>query len=175
MSGESSATKDQEAFQQEAEAVMRQLRAGQAPKDVVRDLEADGWSKDDAVTFVGKVEQLWRTVDAPGDTWTASEIEARFPHMRPMGFMPWMFRLNGCGVALYGARDQDAQTGTYIKTHAISLIFFPVFALGAYRVAKADGGEGWHLIGKEPLSAFVRTWNMLVVAAVLGWIAHVIW
>ena len=29
---------------------------------------------------------------------------------------PFLFRLNGCGAGLYGHRDLDDETGTYVKT-----------------------------------------------------------
>ncbi|MDP6357110.1 MAG: hypothetical protein QF473_18495, partial [Planctomycetota bacterium] len=76
-----------------------------------------------------------------------------------------MFSINGCGLSVCGNRDYDAETGTYIKTHCICLVFIPVLALGAYRVADAETG-GWYFIGKVPLSVFARFWNMLIFGGI---------
>jgi hypothetical protein len=103
-------------------------------------------------------------------------MEERFPKMRPMGNPPTLMRINGCGVGLYGRRDFDAETSTYVKTYCLSLVFLPVLALGAYRVADAD--RGWYFFGKEPLSFFARTWNKVVAAVALfaalqiGWTSY---
>jgi Tfp pilus assembly protein PilF len=95
------------------------------------------------------------------------DVDPIFRDLKPIRSTPPMFRVNGCGVALYGARDHDARTGTYVTTHCISLLFIPVFALGAYRVANAEGG-GYYILGKGRLSGFARFWNLLVVFALLA-------
>lgn len=94
-----------------------------------------------------------------------AELRRRFPQMRPIKSSPTMFTYNGIGTALYGGRDADHETGTYVKTLCATVIFVPVFALGSYRVAKADGG-GWYFLGKEPLAVMAKWWNILVVLAI---------
>lgn len=97
-------------------------------------------------------------------------VNGRFPRMRPVKSPPAMFRINGCGVALYGSRDQDAETGTYVATWCLALVFIPVLALRAYRVARSPRG-GWYFVGREPLSALAKGWNLLVVAGIAAGIA----
>jgi hypothetical protein len=57
--------------------------------------------------------------------------KTKFPKMTPGKSAPPLFRFNGCGVSIYGSRDHDAETGTYVATWCISLLFVPVFALRA--------------------------------------------
>ncbi|MBI5394506.1 MAG: hypothetical protein HZA91_04335 [Verrucomicrobia bacterium] len=98
--------------------------------------------------------------------------------MRPIKKAPSLFTLNGFGFAMYGKRDFDAETGTYIKTRYLCALFIPIVSLGAYRVADAREG-GWYFLGKESLSPFARAWNFgaawmaAVLAVSLGWSAYV--
>src|SRR5205807_371887 len=79
---------------------------------------------------------------------------------------PPLFRINGCGFGVYGKRDFDPETGTYVKTYCFCLLFIPVVALSAYRVA--DASRGWYFLGRVPLSGFARVWNVLLLAVALG-------
>jgi hypothetical protein len=103
--------------------------------------------------------------------------EKRFPKMSPMNGVPSLSTINGCGLSLYGGRDHDPITGTYVKTHVFVMVFIPIFFLKAFRVADAESG-GWYFIGREPLSGFARGWNKLLfitLFAVIGgsmWNAH---
>jgi tetratricopeptide (TPR) repeat protein len=104
-------------------------------------------------------------------------LRQKFPGMRPMSGTPPLFRLNGIGVSVYGKRDVDEETGTYIKTLCLCVLFVPLIPLAAYRVADASNG-GWFFLGKERLSNFARSWNLaaLGIALLLGmnlaWTAH---
>ena len=77
-------------------------------------------------------------------------------------------------MTVVGRRGVDERTGTYVKTLAITFVWFPLFLVRAYLVADSPYG-GWHFIGKEPLSDFARAWNLVglgVVIAVLISIAR---
>src|SRR5262249_46444483 len=76
-------------------------------------------------------------------------LEEKFPNLRLIQSPPSLHTINGIGTTIYGARDHDPETGTYVKTHWFCVLFIPVLALGAYRVADAE--RGWYFIGKEPL------------------------
>jgi tetratricopeptide (TPR) repeat protein len=91
----------------------------------------------------------------------------KFTDMRPIRSAPTLQTVNGIGTTIYGRRDYDPETGTYVKTHCFSVLFIPVLALGAYRVADAEGG-GWYFIGKVPLSGLARAWNLLLPVLILG-------
>lgn len=104
-------------------------------------------------------------------------LAQRFPKLKAIKSAPTLFRVNGFGMGMAGRRDFDAETGTYLKTHCLTALFIPVFALGAYRVAdSADGG--WQFLGRENTSTVAKAWNSLFALAVvvligLGfWSAH---
>ena len=93
------------------------------------------------------------------------DMSSKFPSMTPIKSPPTLHRINGCGFGMYGRRDYDAQTCTYVSTLCLTLIFVPLFCLKAYRVAQAAGG-GWYFYGREPLSKAARLWNMLLVLGI---------
>ena len=101
-------------------------------------------------------------------------LEQRFPDMKPMGGTPALFRLNGFGLAMAGKRGFDPNTGTYIKSHVITALWIPIFALGAYRVADSGDG-GWYFIGKVAKSSFAKIWNTFLVSAIAMLIAMGFW
>jgi hypothetical protein len=90
----------------------------------------------------------------------------RFPDMKPINGPPSLFTLNGVGLMVYGERDHDPLTGTYVVTLFFTIVFVPIFAFSAYRVAPAQEG-GWYFLGKVPLSRVTRGWNFGVLAAIL--------
>ncbi len=92
------------------------------------------------------------------------DLRERFPDMTPLKGSPTLFRVNGCGIGLYGSRDRDAETGTYVKTRCLCAVFVPLLAIDSFRVADARGG--WQVLGKQPLSAFAKGWNLLLVIAI---------
>ena len=69
---------------------------------------------------------------------SSDDLEAKFPDMSPISSPPTLFTMNGCGLTIYGNRDRDAATQTYVKTRSICLIFIPIIPIDAYRVADAD-------------------------------------
>jgi len=93
-------------------------------------------------------------------------LKDKFPDLQPISSAPSLFTMNGIGLGVYGRRDYDDETGTYVTTHCNCVIFVPVLALGAYRVADAPSG-GYYFVGKSPISMFAKGWNMLLAAAVL--------
>lgn len=96
----------------------------------------------------------------------SNKLQDRFPDMQPVNSAPWLSTINGIGMTLYGRRDYDDETNTYIKTWCFCLLYLPIFALRAYRVADAE--SGWYFIGREPMSALTKAWNLLVVVAIVA-------
>ncbi len=90
-------------------------------------------------------------------------LQSTFPEMTPITSMPTLSSINGIGFTVYGNRDYDPETGSYVKTYVFCLLFLPILALRAYRVA--DGPTGWYFLGRVPLSPFARAWNWLVLGA----------
>jgi len=102
-----------------------------------------------------------------------NDLESRFPDMRPLKSLPALSTVNGFGCTVYGSRDYDPDTGTYVKTHCLCVLFIPLLMLGAYRVA--DAPQGWYFIGRVPLSLLAKAWNWLVILAILGGIGFFGW
>src|SRR6516225_3085693 len=101
------------------------------------------------------------------------DLASKFPDMRPLKKVPSLVFINGCGTTVYGTRDYDDETGTYVTTHCFCLLLVPVVALGAYRVAR--DGPTWFFLGRVPLSTFARLWNSLVFGALLLAVGLVGW
>jgi tetratricopeptide (TPR) repeat protein len=100
-------------------------------------------------------------------------LEEKFPNLRPIKSPPSLQLINGIGTAVYGRRDYDDETGTYVKTHWFCLVFLPMLALGAYRVADAE--RGWYFLGREPLSGLAKLWNWLLVLGIAFGAGGVFW
>src|SRR5262245_23952779 len=90
---------------------------------------------------------------------------------------PSLVSLLGTGTMLVGGRERDAATGTYVKTQAVTVLFVPLVAIGAWRVFDAPDG-GWFFREKVALSPFARGWNKLfalllvVTVGVGGWLFY---
>jgi hypothetical protein len=98
----------------------------------------------------------------------------KFHDLRPLRSAPPLMRAAGCGFGLYGSRGFDADTGSYVKTYCFSLLFLPVLALGAYRVADAPDG-GWYFLGRVRLSPLARLWNSCLIALLAGGLGLLLW
>src|SRR6266511_3307271 len=101
-------------------------------------------------------------------------LEERFPDLKPISSAPSLWMVNGFGTTVYGSRDYDPDTGTYVKTRCITGLFIPFCCTSAYRVADAPNG-GWYFLGKVPLSGLARSWNVFVVLLIVGGIGLGLW
>jgi len=79
---------------------------------------------------------------------------------------PSLYTINGIGTTFYGRRDYDAATNSYVTTHVLTLLFFPVLPIGAYRVIDA-GQNTYKILGKVPLS-IPAIWYRRVVLGLGG-------
>jgi hypothetical protein len=86
-------------------------------------------------------------------------IWQKFPRLKPLSKPPSLSTVNGFGLGVYGRRDYDQETETYVITRCLSALYLPLFALDAFRVADA-GSRTWFFLGREPLSFFARAWNL---------------
>jgi tetratricopeptide (TPR) repeat protein len=93
-------------------------------------------------------------------------LQQKFPDMVPVTAPPALSTVNGIGFTVYGHRDDDAETGTYVKTHCFCVLFIPLFCAKAFRVANAAEG-GWYFLGKVPLSTLAKLWNFMVLGAIV--------
>ncbi|WP_372369065.1 tetratricopeptide repeat protein [Candidatus Uabimicrobium sp. HlEnr_7] len=102
------------------------------------------------------------------------DIQEIFPNIQPTQKAPTMYMVNGIGTNVYGKRDYHAETGAYLKTYCLAILFIPVLAFRAYRVLDAQNG-GWIFLGREPLSRFARGWNYFLLLGITSLIATGIW
>ena len=93
-------------------------------------------------------------------------LEDRFPNLQPIDSAPSLSTINGIGTCLYGRRDEDAETETYVSTLCFCLLFVPLLCLRSYRIADAGGGS-YYFLGREPMSALAKVWNVLMLFATL--------
>src|SRR5262249_24378604 len=95
-----------------------------------------------------------------------AEPSARFPDVRPITSDPQLFHLWGFGLYLYGERDFDPPTESFVRTVCFCLLYIPIFAWRAYRVAPTD--DGWKILGRVPVSPASRVLSALASLTVLG-------
>lgn len=103
-----------------------------------------------------------------------AELARKFPEMKPVKGSPLLFTLNGFGLSMYGQRNSDPETGTYVATRFITLLFVPVWAIGSYRVADAENG-GWYFLGKEGISKLWQTLNTAVLSIMIYAVGMMFW
>ena len=81
---------------------------------------------------------------------------------------PVVSTLNGFGPRFYGERDFDPATGSYVANRWLTLLFVPIFPLGAYRVTDADS-ESYCVLGRVPLPDSLKKarWAIAISVSVL--------
>jgi curved DNA-binding protein CbpA len=92
------------------------------------------------------------------------EEHAAYEGMRRIDEAPGLRTVNGFGTMLYGNRDHDARTETYVATVYFCALFIPVIPLACYRVRSA--GSGWQFVGKVPFGK-AQKWQLGVLGAAL--------
>jgi hypothetical protein len=97
-------------------------------------------------------------------------FEDRFPNLQPIGSAPSLSTVNGIGPCLWGRRDEDAETETYVSTLCFCAAFIPLLCLRAYRVAEAGPGV-YCFLGREPLSPLAKAWNVFVAIVLIAGIS----
>ena len=75
---------------------------------------------------------------------------------------PSMSTFNGIGTRLYGKRNYDSASQSYIATLYFTILYAPIFPLSAYRVRHA-GGNQYQFLGKVPLK-----WTAFIGPAVVA-------
>jgi hypothetical protein len=100
-----------------------------------------------------------------------SPLQARFPDLEP-GQPPSLFTINGVGFMMYGHRDYDEATGTYVTSACVTVLFVPIFIMSSYRVADAPAEGwfstgGWHVLGRVPLSPLAKGYNWMMLVVIL--------
>jgi hypothetical protein len=86
---------------------------------------------------------------------------------KPIASAPSLGTINGIGTRLYGRRNHDSQSGTYIATLYFTILYIPIIPIAAYRV-KDVGTNRYQFYGKVPLarSAFIAP--AIIALLILG-------
>jgi hypothetical protein len=148
MSDDPISDEQRQAWAQLASDLARLLSEGRTQSEITQMLVEQGWAYDTARDFVSKAHQQWQEWASTPEGQAAQaesrgiDLSERFPDLRPIRSVPSLFTVNGIGLTIYGARDRDAETDSYVKTHCFCFVFLPVFSLGAYRVIAAPGADG---------------------------------
>jgi len=90
-----------------------------------------------------------------------------FRDREPIGAAPTLWTINGCGTRIYGHAEPDTETGTYIGTLFVTLLFIPILTLSRFRMRDAEGG-GYQFFGRVPLGRFGWAWNAVVAGLLLA-------
>jgi hypothetical protein len=84
----------------------------------------------------------------------------------PIEAAPTLYTINGIGTMLYGQRDNDVRTGSYVATLYFTFFFVPLFPISCYRVRSA-GGRSWNFLAKVPYSKREKIHWAIFLAVVL--------
>lgn len=82
--------------------------------------------------------------------------------VKQIGSPPTMSTINGIGTRLYGKRNYDPASQSYIATLYFTFFYAPIFPLSSYRVKDA-GGNRYQFLGKVPLK-----WTAFIAPAVVA-------
>jgi tetratricopeptide (TPR) repeat protein len=101
----------------------------------------------------------------------------RFTDLTPIRSEPPQYHFFGCGLYLYGDRDFDVETQSFVRTLCFCLLYIPLIPMAAYRAAPAF--DGWRYLGRVPVSGGARLWSLILCLALLGaggaLGAHAVW
>lgn len=92
-----------------------------------------------------------------------SEIEL-FREMKPVSSPPTLLCVNSIGTRLYGRRDHDPRTQSFIATLYFVILFIPVFPIACYRVIQR-GEDSWSFLGKVPVGGGEKKHRAIALAA----------
>ena len=138
------------------------------------------WNAGDKLFQAGRIEEaeekLRRALPLASDT-QIPQITQALENCRQRrllgepGQKPALGTLNGIGTTLYGRRDYDAGTNTYVATQWLVFLFLPVFPLAAYRVRDA-ARNSYHIFGRVSVSPFAKKYRWVVAIGALVLMLH---
>jgi hypothetical protein len=73
---------------------------------------------------------------------------------------------HGFGPAFYGERDYDPATGSYVANRWFTLLYVPIFPLGAYRVIDADS-QSYCVLGRVALPDSLKRARWAIAISVI--------
>lgn len=98
---------------------------------------------------------------------------AVFKGMKPVTKAPGSVTVNGMGFKMYGKRDHDAQTDSYVATRYFVLFFLPVVPLASYRVRRK--GNDTFVLGRVPFGRNQRVHLATFLVVLVGLLGLAVW
>jgi len=87
--------------------------------------------------------------------------------MQPIWTAPSTFKVYGIGTTIFGERDHDEQTKSYVVTQYFTFFFIPLFPVANYRVREEHGAKYFlGRVGFRP-GQKVHMWGVLILAFAL--------
>jgi hypothetical protein len=102
------------------------------------------------------------------DEWVeVAKERTAYEGLKKLDCAPTMYTFNGIGTMLYGRRDYDPHSQSYIATLYLTFIFLPLFPLASYRV-KSVNGNRYQFLGRASMkkTAFIGPAIVAAVAAI---------
>jgi tetratricopeptide (TPR) repeat protein len=100
----------------------------------------------------------------PAPATPVSDLRADCPE-------PPQYNFLGFGLYLFGERDPDEETGSFVRTLYLCLMYLPVLALRSYRVEPTD--DGWRYLERVPVSRTARVFSLIATLGILGGLGYV--
>jgi hypothetical protein len=116
---------------------------------------------DDAMTNVGNALSILEA-----GSMVQADPSAKFADLRGMKAPPRLYHFFGFGLYLYGDRDLDLETQSFVRTLCLCVLYIPVLAIRSYRVAPSD--DGWSYLGVTEVSRSARLLSLASTVALLG-------
>ncbi|MFH1740799.1 MAG: hypothetical protein ABIH23_17470, partial [bacterium] len=95
-----------------------------------------------------------------------------YGNLKPISSAPSLSLMNDFGFKLYGASDNDLETGSYMSTFYFVFLYIPIFPIRRYRVIRTGGG--YSFLGKAPLRIIEKLYLFISVALIALFIAYII-
>jgi hypothetical protein len=113
-----------------------------------------------ALPFAGSVEEEQTIL-----TWI-EQAKGRLTYegVKEIDRAPAMETIYGIGTKLYGKRDFDPESRSYIATLYFTILYIPIIPIAAYRVIDA-GANAYRFLGKVVLTQRQRTYRWVMLGA----------
>lgn len=89
-----------------------------------------------------------------------------FDRLQPIEQVPSLSTFNGIGTRLYGRREYDPDTDSYVATHYFTFAYYPLVPIARYRI-KEVGSDRVRFLGRLPVVPLDFSWLALPIIALI--------